>query len=152
MTLSESEYANKTDSELFRAIKTQEWGTVETLLREEPRLAHQPDEHGNTPLHSAIGFGCPDAVLLKLLDANPGACRTHGTDDWLPLHVAAMWGVSKEIMEALILTHPDALDDSGQGTNKGRSPRHFSSRFEHNRELLERATDEWKKLPKREYS
>ncbi|MGK3745224.1 MAG: hypothetical protein ACI8RD_012964 [Bacillariaceae sp.] len=41
--------------------------------------------------------------------------------------------------------HFKGLDDSGQITNKGRSPRHFSTRFEHNRELLERSTEEWKK-------
>jgi len=122
---------------------------VEKLLEEKPHLTKEPDEHGNTPLHSAIGFKCPDSLLLKLLDANPDACRVNGTDDWLPLHVAAMWGVSTEVMEALILTHPEALDDSGQTSNKGRSPRHFSARFEHNRELLERSTGEWKKLPQR---
>jgi len=36
------------------------------------------------------------------------------------------------------------LDDSGQSNNKGRSPRHFSTRFEHNRILLERSTKDWK--------
>ena len=98
---------------------------------------------------SAIGFKCPDPILLKILDTNPEACRIHGTDEWLPLHVAAMWGVSKEVMEALILTYPEGLDDSGQTSNKGRSPRHFSTRFEHNRALLERSTEDWKKQPKR---
>ena len=145
MTLSESEYANKADSELFQAIKTQKWPLVEQLLQEQPSLTKEPDEHGNMPLHSAIGFKCPDDILLKLLDSYPEACRVHGTDDWLPLHVAAMWGVSKEIMEALIRTYPEGLDDSGQTSNKGRSPRHFSGRFQHNKELLERSTEEWKK-------
>jgi len=150
MTLSENEYASKDDSELFQAIKTMKWPLVETLLQERPELAREPDEYGNMPLHSAIGFKCPDLVLLKVLDAHPGACRIHGTDDWLPLHIAAMWGVSTTVMEALILTHPDGLDDSGQSTNnKGRSPRHFSTRFQHNQELLERSTEEWKKLPNR---
>eukprot|EP00536_Pseudo-nitzschia_multiseries_P006231 jgi/Psemu1/192696/e_gw1.130.19.1 len=149
MTLSESEYASKSDSELFQAIKTQQWPLVDKLLENEPHLANEPDEHGNMPLHSAIGFKCPDPLLLKLLDANPDACKIHGTDDWLPLHVAAMWGVSTEVMEALIVTHPEGLDDSGQTSNKGRSPRHFSGRFEHNRELLERSAEEWKKFPKR---
>ena len=149
MTLSESEYASKSDNELFQAIKVQQWPLVEKLLEEEPHLAAEPDEHENMPLHSAIGFRCPDPLLLKLLDAYPDACRRHGTDDWLPLHVAAMWGVSTGVMEALILAHPEGLDDSGQDSNKGRTPRHFSGRFEHNRELLERSTEDWKKMPKR---
>ena len=149
MTLSASEYSNKSDNELFRAIKTQKWPLVEKLLQDEPCLTKEPDEHGNMPLHSAIGFKCPDPLLLKLLDTHPEACRIHGTDDWLPLHIAAMWGVSTEVMEALIITFPEGLDDSGQSSNKGRSPRHFSTRFEHNRELLERSTEEWKKMPDR---
>jgi len=79
-----------------------------------------------------------------MLAANPSACQVHGTDDWLPLHIAAMWGASTEIMTALIRTYPDGLDDSGQSNNKGRSPRHFSTRFEHNRVLLERSTIDWR--------
>lgn len=144
MTLSQSEYANKEDSELFQAIKTQKWSQVEHLLEVEPHLTKEPDEHGNLPLHSAIGFRCPDPLLLKLLCANPEACRVHGTDEWVPLHIAAMWGVSREIMESLILTYPEALDNSGQTSIKGKSPRHFSTRFGHNRDLLERSTEEWK--------
>mmetsp|Transcript_22271 Transcript_22271/g.52944 ORF Transcript_22271/g.52944 Transcript_22271/m.52944 type:complete len:155 (-) Transcript_22271:2482-2946(-) len=148
MTLSESEYANESDSFLFQAIKTQKWSLVERLLEEEPDLTKKPDENGNLPLHSAIGFKCPDQILLKLLYAYPEACQSHGTDDWLPLHIAAMWGISAEVMKALILAYPEGLDDSGQDTNKGRSPRHFSARFVHNKELLERSTEEWKKLTK----
>ena len=60
MTLSENEYASKDDSELFQAIKTMKWPLVETLLQERPELAREPDEYGNMPLHSAIGFKCPE--------------------------------------------------------------------------------------------
>mmetsp|Transcript_8268 Transcript_8268/g.8104 ORF Transcript_8268/g.8104 Transcript_8268/m.8104 type:complete len:150 (-) Transcript_8268:8-457(-) len=144
MTLSVAEYASKSDSELFQAIKTQKWPEVEKLLRDEPNLTTIDDEFGNLPLHSAIGFKCPDDIVIKILAANPNACQVHGTDDWLPLHIAAMWGASTEIMTALIRTYPDGLDDSGQSNNKGRSPRHFSTRFEHNRTLLERSTKDWK--------
>jgi hypothetical protein len=52
MTLSEFEYASKSDSELFQAIKTQKWPLVEKLLQEEPHLAKTEDEFGNVPLHS----------------------------------------------------------------------------------------------------
>ncbi|KAG7356299.1 ankyrin repeat domain protein [Nitzschia inconspicua] len=146
MTLSSSEFANEGDNQLFQAIKTRNWKDVERLLQEQPDLAKQQDEFDNTPLHSAIGFQCPDDLLLKLLQTHPEACQTHGTDDWLPLHVAAMWGVSQNVMEALILAYPYALDDSGQNSHKGRSPRHFSGRFEHNRALLERSTEEWEQI------
>ena len=130
MTLSATEFANESDNELFQAIKTQNWKDVESLLQEKPQLVKGQDEFDNTPLHSAIGFKCPDTLLLKVLIANRSACQIHGTDDWLPLHVAAMWGVSTQVMEELILAYPAALDDVGQESNKGRSPRHFVSRFE----------------------
>lgn len=145
MTLSVSQYAEESDSELFQAIKSQKWVIVEELVRKEPTLTTIDDEYGNTPLHSAIGYKCPDELILKILDANPRACQVHGTDDWLPLHIAAMWGVSPEIMKALIRAYPEGLDDFGQDSSKGRTPRHFSKRFGHNRELLERTTEEWKK-------
>ncbi len=146
MTLSTSEFANANDNQLFRAIKAQQWTDVETLLREKPELARQQDEFGNLPLHSAIGFRTPDHLVLRLLSLHPGACRQHGTDDWLPVHVAAMWGVSAPVLEALIRAYPEGLDDTGQDTIKGRSPRHFSGRCEHNRHLLERSTEEWKQI------
>ena len=146
MTLSASEYANQEDNALFQAIKAKEWQKVEQLLTEDPQLALERDEFDNTPLHSAIGFQCPAPLLLKLLDAIPKACQTHGTDEWLPLHVAAMWGTPREVMEALILQYPAALDDRGQESVKGKSPRHFSGRFAHNRDLLERPTEEWERI------
>lgn len=146
MTLSATEFANDGDNELFQAIKTQNWKLTETLIQEQPHLCKQRDEFDNTPVHAAIGFKCPDALLLKLLQAYPEACQVHGTDEWLPLHIAAMWGTSSLIMEELILAYPAALDDVGQDSIKGKSPRHFSGRFAHNKELLERSTREWEKI------
>ena len=146
MTLSSSEFANDGDNELFQAIKSQNWKQVEELLETQPHLVQQRDEFDNTPLHSAIGFQCPDALLLKLLHAYPQACQVHGTDEWTPLHVAAMWGVSQNVMEQIILQNPAALDDTGQESIKGKSPRHFSGRFAHNKELLERSTVDWEKI------
>jgi ankyrin repeat protein len=146
MTLSASEFANDGDNELFQSIKTQNWKQVKALVESHPHLTQQHDEFDNTPLHSAIGFKCPDELLLKVLHAYPEACRVHGTDEWLPLHVAAMWGVSREVMEELILQYPAALDDVGQENIKGKSPRHFSGRFHHNKDLLELSTEEWERI------
>ena len=144
MTLSEHEYSNDGDSKLLRLIKAREWADASSLL---PQEADRPDEFGNLPLHAAIGYQAPDAVILKVLQSYPGATRVHGTDEWLPLHVAAMYGCSERVMEELIRANPDALDDRGQASSiKGRTPRHFLSRFEHNRHLLSRPTEEWKTI------
>lgn len=143
MTLAAEEFANDGDSELFQAIKTQKWDKVKELLESNPDLTKVPDKYGNLPLHSAIGFKCPDDAVLRILELNPEACKVHGTDYWLPLRIAAMWGVSAPVLQALIMAYPQALDDCGDPGIKGRSPRHFSTRFPHNKEALERSTEDW---------
>lgn len=158
MPLSRTEYANAGDSELLQHIKVQRWDDAMNCLKEQ---AHIPDEYHNFPLHVALGYQAPDTVVLALLQHYPDATRQHGSDDWLPLHVAAMYGCSVVVMDALIRSNPCALDDRGQTSSssnnnttgeetaksiKGRTPRHFAGRFEHNRPLLERSTDEWQQL------
>mmetsp|Transcript_12583 Transcript_12583/g.20976 ORF Transcript_12583/g.20976 Transcript_12583/m.20976 type:complete len:190 (+) Transcript_12583:75-644(+) len=152
MTLASTEFANEGDNALFQAIKQQQWNTtVKLLLETHPELAKETDKYGNLPLHTAIGFRCPDdGLLLTLLSLNPDACKVHGTDYWLPLHIAAMWGVSSTVLKALILAYPQGLDDCGDPGIKGRSPRHFSSRFPHNKEALEQSTEEWIRIKEAE--
>ena len=144
MPLSEEEYADQDDNPLFVAIKVQQdWMKATALIDE---YADSRDRFDNTPLHAAIGYKAPDEFTLKLLKAFPDACQVHGTDDWLPLHVAAMWGSSPSIMEAIIKQYPDGLDDCGQGGVKGKTPRHYSSKFQATKALLEKPTQEWKAL------
>lgn len=146
MPLAQEEFADKDDNELFRCIKRTDWSAVEALLTTEDgqQMASQRDVFGSTPLHAALGYKAPDSIILSVLEIDPDATKVHGTgDDWLPLHVAAMYGSSTSVMEALIRFYPQGLDDPGEGGLKGRTPRHFSQRFPHNRKLLERPTDEW---------
>jgi hypothetical protein len=148
MTLAQEEFAHAEDSLLLRQIKEQQWGNVRVMVgtEEGKAMTRRPDVYGNVPLHAAIGFRAPEHVILTILTEYPEATRVHGTDEWLPLHVAAMWGVSSQVMEALIRQYPEALDDGGQASIKGRTPRHFSTRFAHNKEALERPTSEWIQL------
>jgi hypothetical protein len=152
MPLTPADFANEDDNVLFCAIKISNWEQVQSLLNSTAsfRLASECDKYGNTPLHAAIGFQAPDPIVLHLLDLCPAAVKVHGSDDWLPVHLAAMWGASSEVVEHLIRLHPHGLDDQGQDTMKGRPPRHFSGRFPHNSALLERSTDDWVALIERE--
>lgn len=146
MPLSQEEFADENDNELFRCIKRTDWTAAETLLAspEGQQMATQRDVYGSTPLHASLGYKAPESLILSLLKIHPEAAKVHGTgDDWLPLHVAAMYGCSCTVMEALIRAFPQGLDDPGEGGIKGRTPRHFSQRFPHNQELLELTTDEW---------
>lgn len=144
MPLAEADFADQEDNSLFRHIKTKQWGNLDYSL------ANTRDRYGNTPLHAALGYQAPDDVLVRLLTAYPDAVKVHGSDEWLPLRVAAMWGASTPICEQLIRAYPAALDDRGQEGIKGRTPRHFSARFPHNKELLERSTQEWIEIIERE--
>uniref|UniRef100_A0A7S4HLP8 Uncharacterized protein n=1 Tax=Odontella aurita TaxID=265563 RepID=A0A7S4HLP8_9STRA len=148
MTLSSDEYADSSDSQLLQQIKSTRWEKLRCVLKSPDgrAMAKKPDVYGNLPLHAAIGYKAPDDVILEILRIHPQATREHGTDYWLPLHVAAMWGTSPEVLEAIIREYPLALDDVGEPGIKGRTPRHFSDRFKHNKELLERPTSEWVRL------
>ncbi|CAB9501109.1 expressed unknown protein [Seminavis robusta] len=163
MPLSEEEFADKDDNALFRSIKVKDWDKVRDLISKSTQqqenmtrtdnassiandapLLRQLDVHENSALHAAIGYQAPDDIVLALINAYPEATAIHGANEWLPLHVAAMWGSSPSIMTALIQQHPEGLDDRGEGGIKGRTPRHFKDRFPHNKELLERSTAEWR--------
>lgn len=162
MTLAAEDYADRSDSELLRLIKVKKWEAVLSMLKDNTNnhetpaddegttnpvgLAKVPDVYDNLPLHAAIGYQAPDELILSLLECFPEATQVHGSDDWIPLHIAAMWGVSATVMEALIRAYPQALDDTGEAGIKGRTPRHFSRRFSHNTALLERSTADWMQL------
>ena len=111
-------------------------------------IIEERDIYNNTALHAALGYQAPDDIILHLLQVHPDAAKVHGSNDWLPLHIAAMYGCSSNVMTALILTYPEGLDDRGEGEGgssiKGRTPRHFQNRFPHNRSLLAQTTEEWR--------
>jgi ankyrin repeat protein len=135
----------KKENILMKMVKQKKWSkALSFLITDYGRdiVTHQ-DEFDNTLLHIALGYQAPEDFLIKLIEIYPEATQVKGVDDWLPLHVAAMWGCNASVMEAIIREYPEALDVAGE---KGRTPRHFSKRFAHNTELLERTTEEWLSL------
>ena len=81
MVLSESQYANETDSELIKLIKAKNWSSVRTILESEDASSCVKilDQYGNSALHTAIGYKAPDEILLNLIKIYPDACKIHGT-------------------------------------------------------------------------
>jgi hypothetical protein len=135
----------KKENILMQMVKQKNWSKALSFLMTDygrDIVTHQ-DEFNNTLLHIALGYRAPEEFLLKVIELYPEATQIKGVDDWLPLHVAAMWGCSANVMEAIIREYPEALDKAGE---KGRTPRHFSERFAHNKELLQRTTAEWLSL------
>ncbi len=149
MTLSVEEYPDEADSKLNRLIKSSDWEAARGMLNTEEggKMTRMADKYGNLPLHFCLGYRAPDDIILSTLSHYPDATRMHGTDYWLPLHIAAMWGSSPRVMEEIIKCYPQGLDDTGEPGIKGRTPRHFATdRFTQNKPLLERSTAEWIKL------
>jgi hypothetical protein len=135
----------KGDNLLMQLVKQSKWKKAYSFLITPygHEMARQQDEFDNTVLHVALGYRAPDDFLLKLIEIYPDAATIPGVDDWLCLHVAAMWGCSAQVMEALIRSFPQGLDIEALNS---RTPRHYSNRFAHNKELLERPTAEWETM------
>lgn len=103
MPLAKEDYADSRDNDLFRAIKKCDWTEAQALLATEEgkQMANQQDAFSNTPLHAALGYKAPDEFIIDLLNTNKEATIIHGTgDEWLPLHVAAMYGSSTKVRMA----------------------------------------------------
>lgn len=130
------------DHMLMTMVQHQDWKAAEAFLETECSrdMVRYQDEFGNTILQIALGYKAPDEFLLKLIDTHPEATQIAGVDGWFPLHVAAMWGCSSAVMDAVVRHYPEALDIT---SDNGRTPRQFSNRFAHNKEALERTTAEW---------
>ena len=127
---------------LLNLVKEQEWTAAVSFL--DTACTHNivgyRDDFGNTLLHIALGFKGPDDFLLKLIGMDPEATKVDGVEGWYPLHIAAMWGCSSAVMDAIIGCYPEAL---GITSDNGRTPKQFADRFEHNKDALERTTAEW---------
>ena len=67
MVLQQSEFAASDDNALFQLLKTKNWDAALHILQDGvlPELARETDRYGNTPLHTAIGFHAPDALLRR---------------------------------------------------------------------------------------
>lgn len=151
MTLSQEQYANDDDSILIENLKLQNWVEVSSILEKSPDLVRHQDQYGNLPLHTSIGFSAPLNIILRILSLYPQAAAIHGSNEWLPLHIAAMYSTDTEILEQLVRVFPEGLDDEGQGGVKGRTPKHFATRWgENGKEILLRSVQEWKDLVKQD--
>lgn len=147
--VSKMDQSTTTVMTLHHHLQAQNWTAARTIFQtpqqeQLSRMVASRDEFENTPLHIAIGYQAPEDLVIRILCAYPQACQVAATEDmWLPLHVAAMWGCSTRVLEALIRAYPEGLD---QQEGKGRTPRFFSTRFPHNRDFLEQSTEDWKRI------
>jgi hypothetical protein len=71
------------------------------------------------PIHAAIIFNAPTALIKALLKAYPGGCSASDDQGMLPLHLAFRSQSSEEVVMVLLDVYPEAIE---RGDLKGRVP------------------------------
>ena len=91
------------NTEMHKLCCNRTWDEVKRRIESHPQEARE-ENHGNLPLHYALGGNASVDVIGKLLAAYPGGAQVKNTDGDLPLHWAVYKG-SGDVIDILILTH-----------------------------------------------
>jgi len=82
---------------------------LNALLDAYPRGIRMDSEGGRLPLHTACAGRATPRVIATLITANSSAARHRNKDGFLPLHLAAHWGISHpNVATSLLKAYPDA--------------------------------------------
>ena len=82
---------------------------VNALLDAYPKAVRVDSEGGRLPLHTACAGRATPRVVQTLVRADMAATRHRNKDGFLPLHLAAHWGVSHpNVAVTLLQSYPDA--------------------------------------------
>jgi hypothetical protein len=95
---------------LFAPLFRKDWETALTVILHSPHYTKTVHEQG-LPLHLAIRWGAPVAVVTALLEAYPDAATIgNGYNCLPPCHLACCYGISSEGMKMLLRCNPYAAD------------------------------------------
>ena len=83
----------------------------------------EKNTYGSTPLHLALAYEAPEAVVMVLFAAWPDAAKEKKKNGYTPLHLALKKGVPQAVAMALVAAWPDAAKGK---TNRGDTPLHFA--------------------------
>jgi hypothetical protein len=136
---------------LIAPLLRDDWETALTVILHSPHYAKRLDPVQGSPLHAAIRWGAPLLVVTALLEAFPDATTIQSYDEYLPCHLACLYGISSEGMKMLLRCNPDAV---AAITNSGRTPmqcineykkwRFFADEKEQARNDLKQHSSYWK--------
>ncbi len=104
---------------LIAAVRGQDGGAVQKLLRDDPELVKGRDHSDSTPLHHAAGFG--DIETMKLLLDNGADINAKNRLDGTPLH----WAVRSDEKTRLLLKRGAEINSK---TQNGSTPLYLASR------------------------
>lgn len=77
--------------------------------RQDKDLEVEQDDKGRTLLHWALLFRCPSMVIQTLINAYPDILSYADNDDWLPLHYAARYSMSLDVVDDVYSIYPEAI-------------------------------------------
>lgn len=89
------------------------------------KTIHTKADNGSLPLHTAVRYGAPVAVVQLLLENNEQTLLETGYYDQLPLHVACRNGATPDVVQ-LLLDHDEIKVTVMQEDNVGRLPIHLA--------------------------
>ena len=107
----ETEFTDRRNTELFRAIASNDLRGVDRQIRQ-GSLINAPDRSGHTPMHFAAYRG--SAEIFEYLLRNGGRIDVRGRHQGTPLHSAA-WGRNQKVVEILIENGADVNAKSDEG-------------------------------------
>ena len=109
------------NTEMHKLCCNRTWDEVKRRIESHPQEARE-ENHGNLPLHYALGGNASVDVIGKLLAAYPGGAQVKNTDGDLPLHWAVYKG-SGDVIDMLLA----AYSEGAQVKNKnGNLPLHHA--------------------------
>ena len=91
--------------------------------RKEGAWLTEKDWNGDTPLLKALMYKAPEAVVMALFEAWPGAVKEQSNGGSIPLHIALWKGAPEAVAMALFEAWPDAVKEKSNG---GDTPLHIA--------------------------
>jgi hypothetical protein len=108
---------------LFAPLFREDWETALTVILHSPHYPKRVHSVHGSPLHVAIEEGAPFEVVTALLEAYPDATTIPSRNsNYLPTHLACLYGISSEGMKMLLRCNPDAAGLTNSG---GMTPMHY---------------------------
>jgi hypothetical protein len=95
---------------LLAPLFEKDWKTALTVILHSPHYAKRVNSAEDSPLNVAIRKGAPVEVVTALLEAYPDATTKPNRNNYLPCHLACLYGKSSEGMKMLLRCNPDVTE------------------------------------------
>jgi hypothetical protein len=102
--------AERHPESLIVPLLRNDWKTALTVILHSPHFTKTVVPREGVLLNVAFRSGAPVEVVTALLEAYPEATTIRNLNNYLPCHLACLYGISSEGMKMLLRCNPDAVD------------------------------------------